>query len=195
MIKNKGLTPRRAMQVKALLSMGVLVGLGAVSTLAAWTGSATATSSISAGTVSLGAGATAGSVSASYPMLTSTNWYPGMVEAAAVVVKNTGSIAAPYSIAGSVAETGAGALGNGLNVVVSTGTLTGTPPATTCTGGTVLMTKAAGAAFPTAVTRPSLNAGASEALCVQYTLPTTAPNTLQSAATALTLTFTATIGS
>jgi predicted ribosomally synthesized peptide with SipW-like signal peptide len=195
MIKNKALAPRRAMQVKALLSMGVLVGLGAVSTLAAWTGSATATSTISAGTISLGAGATSGSVQASYPVLTGTNWYPGMSQAAVVVVKNTGSLAAPYSIAGSVAETGAGALGNGLNVVVTNGAVSGTSPLATCTPGTFQMTKAAGAAFPAAVARPSLAPGASETLCVQYTLPTTAPSTLQAAATAVTLTFTATIGS
>ncbi|MGA7205768.1 MAG: hypothetical protein WBX27_14175 [Specibacter sp.] len=196
MIKNKGLPSRRAMQVKALLSLGVLAGLGAVSTLAAWTGSATASATIGAGTVALGAGATAGTATASYTVVTAPNWFPGMSQAVPVVVKNSGTIAAVYSIQGSVAETGGGALGNGLNVLVTTGTVVGISPTGVCSGGAELVAKAAGAAFPAAVARPTaLAAGSSETLCVQYTLPTTAPNSLQGSTTAVTLTFTATIGS
>ncbi|HJX80096.1 hypothetical protein [Glutamicibacter sp.] len=188
---------RRGMQIKAMLTLGILVGFGAVSTLAAWTGTATATSSISSATVSLGVGATASTATtASYTVpITGAGWYPGMSQAAVVVVKNTSSIAVPYSIAGSVAETGAGTLGNALNVAVKTGGgVTGTAPNVTCTG-TSAVTKTAGSAFPAAVVRPTLAPGASETLCVQYGLPSTAANALQGNATSVKLNFTATVGS
>lgn len=186
--------PRRAMQIKALLSLGIVAGLGAVSTLAAWTGNATATATISAGTVALGVGAApVDTVSYTVPV-TGSNWYPGMSQAAMVVVKNAGTLAVPYSVAGSVVESGGGTLGQALNVVVTTGTVQGTAPNATCSGA-ALLSKEAGAAFPAAVTRPSLNPQANAAFCVQYTLPLTAANTLQGNSTSVKLTFTATIGS
>lgn len=185
---------RRAMQVKALLSMGVLVGFGAVSTLAAWTGTATATSSIGAATIALGAGATAVDTNTYTVPINASNWYPGMSQAAVVVVKNTSSVSVPYSITGSVVETGAGVLGNALNVVVTAGSVSGTAPNATCTGSP-LVNKAALGAFPVAAVRPSLAPQASETLCVQYTLPSGASNALQGSTTSVKLTFTATVGS
>lgn len=191
---SRNLGSRRAMQIKALLSMGILAGFGAVSTLAAWTGTATATSAIGAATVSLGVGATAVD-NASYTVpITGANWYPGMSQAAVVVVKNTSSIAVPYSITGNVVETGGGLLGNALNVVVTSGAVTGTAPAAACSGA-ALVTKPALATFPAPVARPTLGPGASATLCVQYTLPINAANTLQGSSTTVNLSFTATIGS
>ncbi|QEP08382.1 SipW-dependent-type signal peptide-containing protein [Glutamicibacter sp. ZJUTW] len=189
---------RRSVQIKAILSMGILVGLGAVSTLAAWTGTATATSSITAAKVSLGVGATAsGATSASYTVpLSSVNWYPGVSAAALVVVKNTSSVPLPYSIKGSITESGVVELGKAMAVVVKIGsTVSGTAPNATCSGGTTLITKAAGSAFGADVVRPVLAADASETFCVQYSLPTTAANNLQGATTKLDLTFTGTVGS
>lgn len=191
---NRKLGSRRAMQIKALLSIGILAGFGAVSTLAAWTGTATAMSAISAATVSLGVGATAVDTASYNVPINGANWYPGMSQAAAVVVKNTSSIAVPYSITGSVVETGGGLLGNALNVVVTSGNVTGTAPAATCSGAPVV-SKPASAAFPAPVVRPTLNPGASATLCVQYTLPLNAANTLQGSSTTVKLAFTATIGS
>lgn len=174
--------------------MGILVGFGAVSTLAAWTGTATATSSISAATVSLGVGKTAVDSKIYTVPVSTSNWYPGMSQAAVVVVKNSGSVAVPYSISGLVAETGSGTLGNALGVTVTAGAVSGTSPDAICSG-TALFTKAATKPFPTAVIRPSLAPGASETLCVQYSLPTTAANSLQGNSTSVNLTFTATVGS
>lgn len=186
---------RRATQVKALLSMGILLGFGAVSTLAAWTGTATATSSLGAATVSLGVGATAVDTNSYTVPITGTNWYPGMSQAAVVVVKNTGSVAVPYSISGSITETGAGALGNALNVLVTTGTVTGTSPNVTCSGAH-LLEKPALAPFPAAALGPApLAPQASATLCVQYSLPAGAASSLQGATTSVKLTFTATVGS
>lgn len=189
---------RRSVQIKAILSMGILVGLGAVSTLAAWTGTATATTSITAARVSLGVGATAGNAtSASYSVpVSSVSWYPGVSAAAVVVVKNTSTVSLPYSIKGSITESGGLELGKAMNVVVKTGaTVSGTAPAATCSGGTTLVTKAAGSAFGADVARPTLAADASETLCVQYSLPATAANNLQGATTRLDLVFTGTVGS
>lgn len=187
---------RRGMQVKALLSMGILVGFGAVSTLAAWTGTATATAEINAATVSLGAGAPSGATTTSYEVpIGVASWYPGMSQAALVVVKNTSSIAVPYSITGSVTESGVGTLGNALNVTVNPdGSVNGTAPNATCSG-TPFLTKSPLGPFPDAKLRTILAPGGSETLCVQYSLPLNAANELQSNSTTVKLTFTATVGS
>lgn len=189
---------RRSVQVKAILSMGILVGLGSVSTLAAWTGTATATSSITAAKVSLGVGATAsGATAESYTVpVSSVNWYPGASAAAVVVVRNTSSVALPYSIKGSITESGGVELGKAMQVQVKTGsTVSGTAPSATCSGTATIMDKEAGTAFGEAVKVSTLAAGASETLCVQYSLPATAANNLQGAATKLDLVFTGTVGS
>lgn len=182
---------RRGMQLKALLSLGLLAGIGAVSTLAAWTGGARMTSEIGAGTVAIGVVDSDGSVQASYPMpIDGANWYPGLNRAVAVTIKNTGTLDAPYSVSGSVTEAGVGKLGAGLNVKV-----TGGPTAAdgTC-NGEVVLTKAAGSGFPAPSLPHQLKAGAAQPLCVQYSLPTTAPSSLQGSSTTITLTFTATVG-
>lgn len=183
---------RRAMKLKALLSLGLLTGFGAVSTLAAWTGEATATSSISAGTVAIGVGALGESVSADYPLDMGTNWYPGLSKATMITVKNTGTLAAPYAVAGQVEESIPGELGKYLQVRVLTGaTLSGTA---SCSGGTERLTKASGFSFTQMSGTQTLNAGTGQNLCVEYSLPMNAPNTLQGKSTTITLTFTATLG-
>jgi hypothetical protein len=187
---------RRGMQVKAMLSMGILVGFGAVSTLAAWTGTATATATINAATVSLEAGSTGSTTTTSYTVpITGTNWYPGMSQAALVVVKNTSPISVPYSITGGVTETGGGTLGNALNVVVTPGgTVSGTSPNATCSG-TPLIAKTSLSSFPAAKQGSTLTPGGTETLCVQYSLPINAASGLQGNSTTVKLTFTATVGS
>lgn len=189
---------RRATQVKALLAMGILVGFGSVSTLAAWTGTATATANLQAATISLTAGKTvAEATSADYAVpLATTKWYPGMSQAAMVTVKNTSTVSVAYTLEGSVVEKDAGALGNALKVVVKTGsTVSGTAPAAACSGGTTIYTKNAGSAFPAAVNRGTLAQGAAETLCVEYSLPLTAANAVQGNETSVKLKFTGTVGS
>lgn len=185
---------RRGIQVKALLSMGILVGFGAVSTLAAWTGTATATSTMSAATVALGVGKTESDSTTYTVPLETADWYPGMSQAAIVVVKNSGSIAVPYTITGSITEAVSGKLGSALAIVVTDGTVSGSAPNATCTGSP-LLSKGATEPFPAASARLALAPGASETLCVHYSLPTSAANTLQGNSTTVNLTFTATVGS
>lgn len=190
---------RRSVRIKAILSMGMLVGLGAVSTLAAWTGTATATSNITAAKVSLGIGASAsGATSASYTVpVSSVNWYPGASAAAIVVVKNTSSVALPYSIKGDITESGGVELGKAMQVLVKTGaTVSGSAPNATCLGGAVAIEKGPGFAFAAeAVSLGELAVGATATFCVQYSLPLNAVNNLQGATTKLDLVFTGTVGS
>lgn len=188
-------SPRRSMQLKAVLSLGMLVGLGAVSTLASWTGGATATAHITAATVSLGVGATAGGATTYTVPINGTNWYPGMSQAQNLVATNTSSVAVPYSISGSFTDGPAAGLGQAMTLVLSNGSVQGTPPNAICSGGTQILKKDAMATFPTPASRGSLAPGASETFCVQYLLPLTAANMLQGASTSMTLTFTATVGS
>ncbi|GAA2956044.1 hypothetical protein ACFO7V_11965 [Glutamicibacter bergerei] len=188
---------RRAMQVKALLAMGILVGFGSVSTLASWTDSATATANLGAATVSLATGRSAAeATTAEYLVPVSpTNWYPGTSQAAMVAVKNTSTISVPYKIEGEVVETAPGTLGNALKVVVKTGsTVSGAAPNATCSGGAAIFTKASGSPFPAGVSRTNLSQGAAEALCVEYSLPLNAANSLQGNTTSVKLKFTATVG-
>ncbi|PRB70470.1 hypothetical protein [Arthrobacter sp. MYb213] len=189
---------RRAMQVKALLAMGILVGFGSVSTLAAWTGTATATSSIESATVALGVGATDGTATLkSYPMvITGNNLYPGSSVASTVTVKNTGSISAPYTISGTITEDVSGTLGKGMTISVrANATVAGTGSKVTCSGGSEVIAKNAGSQFSGTSSPRTLPAGSSEALCIQYSLPTSAANTLQKSSATLALNFTSTVGS
>lgn len=185
---------RRSMQIRALLSLGILVGLSSVSTLAAWTGTATATSNITSGTVALGAGATAGTASkATYPVpIPTTNWYPGTTAAATVVVMNTGSLPAQYSIKGSINEDSDGVLGQNLVVSVKTGSAVSS---TACSGEKEILSKAAGTIFSGEAIRPKLEPGAYESICVQYSLPATAASSLQGETTTINLVFTSSVGS
>ncbi|SEE63294.1 hypothetical protein SAMN04489740_1982 [Arthrobacter alpinus] len=184
--------PGWSVRVKALLSLGLLAGFGAVFTLAAWTGTATATSDISAATVFIAVGAdeNATNVSFTIPMATA-NWYPGMSQAALVTVKNTGTSNVSYAVQGATT----GALGTAMAVGVSIG---GTVQNGSATGGTCSVTppvysKSGGTIFPAASTHPlgNLDAGAWATFCVQAQLPLGAASTLQNQSTGITLTFTA----
>lgn len=188
----------KSIRIKAVLSLGILVGFGAVSTLASWTGQATATSSISTATVALGVGGAAGSASsASYQMpIMGNNLLPGATSASIVVVKNTGSISAPYSFQGKITESGSATLGSALSIQVKIGaSVSGSGSSVTCSGGTVLMTKTAGSKFDSPTDTRTLTPGSSESLCVQYSLPVTAANALQGTSTTIALDFTSSVGS
>lgn len=163
-----------------------------MATLAAWTGGATATSSIAAGTVAIGVGATGGPASANYPVpIDGANWYPGMSKAVKVTVKNTGTLAAPYSPSGSWVESGAGKLDQHLAVKVTGGTVSADGRTY---NDTAILTKAANGNFGTGLGQSQLVAGGEQALCIEYSLPGTPPSSLQGNSATITLTFTATVG-
>ncbi len=178
------------MQLKALLSLGLLAGFGAVSTLASWTGEATATTHLSAATISLGVGESGASVGKEYVLpIDGANWYPGLSQAALVTVKNSGSTPVPYTISGSVVNRHTGQPFTWLRVTVTSGT---TSEGTSC-GGETLLENSSGQ-FPGASAPRELALAGEQTVCVQYVLPLETPGTVQGNVVDVKLMFTATVG-
>lgn len=191
---SRGSHGRRSLQIKALLSLGLLAGFGSVSTLAAWTGGATATSTIGAGTVAIEVLDANGAPLAQGKLeLPVGDWYPGRSEAAMVTVRNTGTLAAPFAISRAITEESAGSLGAAMAVQVTNGSVIGTPGGASCDGD-VLLTKAATKSLGDRQLQPAPAVDSEMALCVEYSLPLGAANALQGQSTTITLTFTATVG-
>lgn len=170
----RGLVSARA---RAVMSIGIVLGLGAVGTLAAWSDSATATSgTFTTGKIDIKVGnpAVDNNPPAFATTLTSAALFPGDTVAAGLLVTNaTGSVANTYTI--SVLASNA-SLGNLLNSSVYSGApvsgaCTGTPVSTVAGLGTsknFLQTAPAGN-----LTRP-LAIGATDQLCISVTMPSTA---------------------
>lgn len=163
---HSSLTALRGVRARAILSLGVVLGLGSVGTLAYWTDSATLTGgSFTTGTLDL-------TLSGAHNFSTefaAQNMQPGDSKAAVVTVKNAGSIDFTYTATGS----GIGALAPLLRFTVTAGGNLA-DGGKTCTGGaTVVSNVALGANTPVVPTSRSLQAGAEETLCVQATLPAT----------------------
>ncbi|GAA4482279.1 hypothetical protein GCM10023094_31910 [Rhodococcus olei] len=162
---------------RAVASLGIVLGLGAIGTLAAWSDSATATSGVfSTGSIDLQLNGNQGNPAAyAFASLTKTGMLPGSSVAATLPVQNTGSTPFNYTMAAAATSS---TLAPYLKVIVSTGTSNGT----TCSGGTViangvaLVSGGSASLIPTA--RPLANGG-SETLCFQVTLDSAAPTTVQ----------------
>ena len=164
-------------KARAIASLGIVLGLGAIGTLAAWSDSATATSGVfSTGSIDLQLNGNQGNPSAyAFATLTKTGMMPGDSVAATLPVQNTGTTPFNYTM---VANATSSALAPQLKVLVSTGTSNGT----TCTGGTVIANNlplvSGGAANLIPTARP-LAVGGSETLCFKVTLDPNAPVSVQ----------------
>lgn len=161
---------------RAVASLGIVLGLGAIGTLAAWSDSATATSGVfSTGSVNLQLNGSSGPAVA-FTTLTKTGMMPGDSVAATLPVKNNGTVSFSYTMA-AVATT-APELAPSLKVTVSTGTVNGTA----CSGGTVIANNtplvSGGSANLISTARP-LAAAATETLCFQVTLDPAVTTTAQ----------------
>lgn len=162
---------------RAIASLGIVLGLGAIGTLAAWSDTATATSGVfSTGSIDLQLNGSQGNPDAyGFATLTKTGMMPGTSVAATLPVQNTGSTPFNYTM---VANATSSTLAPQLKVLVSTGTSNGA----VCSGGTVIANNVALVSggqvnlIPTA--RPLAN-GNSETLCFQVTLDANAPTTVQ----------------
>lgn len=194
---------RHAGRVRALLALGMVLGLGTVSTLAAWTGTATATATVGAATIDVQAGSDPSGLSHNFTIPTAGNWYPGMSQAFLVDIKNTQTVAFAYSLKAGTADTtgptGLGAVLTATSSIGAKGTMsatngvTGGIPTGSCSGGTAnASTPLTGSPIGTGGT---LAGGGVLTLCVVLTLPVGAPSTLQGAGTAVTFTVGATLGS
>lgn len=188
---------RRAVRVlasarlRALLSLGMVLGLGVVGTMAAWSTSATATSGeFTTGTVDIKLNGSDGVVTQPY-VFTTGPVLPGKSVAQVIAVQNTGSL--PFRF--DVTAYGAGTLLPSLSITARAG---GAVSNGACTGGTPQSTVSQIPASPGASPNLSTALGAVAATtgvtnyCVQVNLSLAAPSNLQGTTADVTLLFTAT---
>ncbi|QSE93290.1 hypothetical protein JWS13_34210 [Rhodococcus pseudokoreensis] len=192
--------PSVSVRVRAVLSLGILLGLGAVGTLAVWSDDATATSgTFTTGTIDIRANAVD---SYTFGTLALANMLPGESVAQPLVVNNVGTAALKYTMSATT-PAGSPALASQLTVSVynggSAGNATGNGMRTgTCSGGALLGQSALAAGGPAPViTAPQTVAGLNGAqnLCFVAALAPTAPVAVQSQSVgSATFTFSATAG-
>lgn len=198
--RQKGASSERSVRLRALLSAGMVLGLGAVGTLAAWTDESTATATFSAGTLDLKLRTLPDGTLADSVSMTSLNMaamYPGVSKAALVQVSNSGSLPLTYTLTGS-AVAGAVGLGGNLGTALLVGVYSGGSANNTATTGSCTGTRI-GAADITLVgslvsVPRALGPASTENLCLVVTLPASAANNLQGAGTTATFTFNASMG-
>ncbi|MGJ0119638.1 SipW-dependent-type signal peptide-containing protein [Williamsia sp. MIQD14] len=172
---------------RAVLSVGMVLGLGVVGTLALWSNSVTTTSgTFTTATISILADNTKSANIAFEP----NGLLPGKSAAKVITVSNSGSTALRYSAAVASAD----ALGKGMTLTVIPGA---TASNGVCSAGTALTSGSAITATPTTFVTgrgPLAAANGAETLCVQVNLPITALATLAGTSGTITLTFTGTAG-
>lgn len=193
-----GVTRTRSVRVRALLALGIVLGVGCVATAAAFTDQARLTSgALQAGSVSIQVNGVDAWTATS---LTASGMIPGNAVAVTVPVQRAvGSSVFTYAATGAV--TTANALGTALRVKVYAGAAssgTSCPTTTQLAGGTAgvalaaaptpLFTGRTALASPTAI--PTV--AQTDDLCVLVTLPSTAPVDAAGQSTTLTFAFNAT---
>ncbi|MBC7630673.1 TasA family protein [Aeromicrobium sp.] len=157
----------RSTPVRAVLSLGVVFGFGAVGTLAYYTDNATLTGgTFTAGTLDIkldGVNNNPAGFTTSFAM---NNMQPGDSKSASVSVQNAGSLAFTYTATG----TAPGGLAPSLVFRVFAG---GTFSGSTCTGGTETFPAAPLGTSNTSVITANrlMAAGGTEMFCVTATMP------------------------
>lgn len=149
---------------RVLLTFGVILGMGSVSTVATWSDSVAGSAAQSTGRLDLllnsqltGQGGTVTGTGLSAPSM-----LPGSTAAELITVRNGGTV--PFTFSATTSATGS--LAPDLTWVVRQG---GARSGTTCSGGTVLFSGAIGAT--SAVGGPTtLGPGAEASWCIQATL-------------------------
>lgn len=122
----------RSTPVRAVLSLGVVLGLGAVGTLAYWTDDATLTGgTFTAGTLDVKLDGSDNNPSGFATNFALSNMQPGESKAVVVQVQNVGSLDFTYTAVGRTTGTLAPSL---TFRVVPGGSVTGTGRTTTCSG-------------------------------------------------------------
>ncbi|MEJ7634285.1 TasA family protein [Aeromicrobium sp.] len=183
-----------SVRVRALLSLGVALGIGSIGTFAFWTDdSIISGTSFTSGTLDLKVNNVDDVATTTLSM---SNMTPGSSSAELLTIKNNGSTTFKYSVAGGLAGTDASTFATAAALklaVVAGGTRSGTGNTSTCTGGTVIVSAAVLTNTTTTVIVPKrgpLAAAGTEALCFQVTFDAAASNALQGKTA--TVTFTAT---
>ncbi|MDI9917165.1 SipW-dependent-type signal peptide-containing protein [Rhodococcus sp. IEGM 1379] len=159
-------------RARAVLSLGMVLGLGAVGTMAAWSDSATATTGIFS-TSSVQMKVDNQRPTHQFTELKRNSMLPGSSEAGSLTVQNTGTVSFNWAV--SAAATGSPALIGKLKVSLYQ---TGANNGTTCSGP-IIGTEQAFSGNPTLASGRTLAAGASEQVCVKVTVDSTAGATAQ----------------
>ncbi|MDP3967965.1 MAG: SipW-dependent-type signal peptide-containing protein [Nocardioides sp.] len=184
---------RRTGRVRALLSLGLVIGLVQLGTMAYWTDEAVVTGgTFQTGTIDVKAGSPAvdNNPPAFSTSFTMENMVPGSTKDAPLLVTNDGTVPFTFLVNGSATNSGAGTnqLGAALRISVfpseSGGGCTGTALASDLpVNGAVLPTQSVLAAAPDPNTRQ---------YCFRATLPSNASTDLQGMSSVVTLTVVAT---
>ena len=176
---------------RVLLSTGLFFGIGSAGTFAHWTDEVSVTGiTFTAGTIDLKVNNL--DTVTGYTTLNISNMVPGNSVAGVLSVKNSGTAPLKYTATSSATNADSKNLRGGLTVkVTGDSSVSGSSPSGTCSGSALSGTGSAlNAGLVT--TGRLLSANASENLCVQVTLPSSAASALQGATTDVTLTFTGT---
>jgi predicted ribosomally synthesized peptide with SipW-like signal peptide len=180
--------------LRALLSLGVVVGVGATGTYAYWTDSVQVTgTTISTGTIDLKVNNN--DEVTDFATMNVSTMVPGDSTAGVVTVRNSGTAPLHYFVDASPSNADGKGLGAALAVKVTGDAATSGPGrAVTCAGSALAGsgTEFAAALLGSAASPRLLAAGASETVCIQATLPTNAPASLQAATTDITFLFSGT---
>jgi len=193
-------------RARAIASLGMVFGLGAVGTMAAWSDTATATTGMfSTSAVNIKMTLNNDRPTHQFVTLKQINMNRGNTTAGMLDVKNTGSDAFTYIVGTAVADNGTATYGgasasvlaqNLLVTVRKGGTVSGTGPAATCTGGTVVGTADKALALGTTAgflpTSSAMAVNSTESLCVQVKVNPNAPKEARMAAVSVRFNFTAT---
>lgn len=158
-------------RTRAILSLGMVLGLGAVGTMAAWSGSTAATSGMfSTGTIRLELNGE--NPSYGFAGLNKTSLLRGNSVAAMLPVKNAGSTA--FSYVAKATASGDSTLASNFTVAVFVGG--GSNGGTTCSGGASVNSKALSTTAPVdLIPARTLAAAGTDNLCFQVTLNSSAP--------------------
>ncbi|MGL4305275.1 MAG: SipW-dependent-type signal peptide-containing protein [Mycobacteriaceae bacterium] len=181
------ITSQRA---RAVLTLGLVFGLGTVGTLAIWSDTATATSGIfSTGTVDITIDNNEGKPTAyGFTALGMTGMLPGNSKAAMLAVRNKGTLPFTYTTTSSVS----GALATNLKVkIYAGGAATNTATTGTCSVTTTNLYDGTLAGVSTAARTLAATTGLDN-LCFLVTLDTSTPISQQSATATATFIFNAT---
>lgn len=181
-----------SVRVRAVLGLGAALGIGATSTLAAWTDDVVISgTTFTSGTLDLRVNG-ADSIPA-YTALNLSNMVPGNSVAALLTVSNVGTSTLKYRASSAATDTVVGKnLAAALTVKVTADpSVTGTGLAKTC-AGVALTGSGTSLTGSLIATGRQLAPTGTETLCVQVTLNSSAPTELQGGGTTATLTFTGT---
>lgn len=184
---NRVLAAAISRRTRAILSIGMVVGISVVGTLALWSSTVSTRSGVfTTATINL----LADGSKASTFTFTPSGLLPGKSAAKVVAVSNTGTTALTYAAAVSSPD----ALGRAMTLTVVAGA---TASNGLCGAGTSLTSGTAITSTPTTFVSnrgPLAATNGSENLCVQITLPLTADASLAGTSGSVALTFTGSAG-